>query len=120
MLEAILFLVFVTLIYLLVQVVKRSSWAHPSRKEWLISEGKAYITRVGMKQEVTGEARYEPNIKVHYDVNGITYRKNVRTEDFLKCTQHEWENVARYYPRIFTIKVRYDPKNPQNAFVEWR
>ena len=120
MLEIFIPIVIAILIVVIVQVVRGVPWVHRPQKNWLISEGRAYVTRVSMKQDSSGEVHYEPNIKVLYDVNGVTYRQIIRAADFLKCTQHEWENVARYYPSVFTIKVSYDPKNPKNATLEWR
>jgi hypothetical protein len=84
---------------------------------WPGVEGFVYICRVDTRHDDHGNELAEPGIRCIYQVNQITYILSLERVEFLRCTQHEWENVGQYWPNHFAVRVHYDPKNPQRAVV---
>lgn len=87
-------------------------------KNWPSVEGIVYISMTNAWTDSNGEELSEPAIRCVYRVNHVDYNLTLDGPRFLKCTWREWENVARYWPKQFTVRVRYDPQKPRRAVVE--
>jgi hypothetical protein len=86
-------------------------------KNWLTSDGVVHISRNSTRLDSHGEEYYDPRIVCLYKVNNIPYSITLEYPFSRKCTQREWENIARYYPSGYTVTVYYDPKKPRKAIV---
>jgi hypothetical protein len=115
-----LILLVLVVLFIGVIVVIRGALFRPRRpgKNWMVVEGRVYIYRVHTRPESNGEERPEPGMRCLYQVNNVTYQLTLDDPSYWNCTQREWENIARYYPREFVVRVHYDPRDPRRAVVE--
>ncbi|MFN7932643.1 MAG: DUF3592 domain-containing protein [Bryobacteraceae bacterium] len=68
-----------------------------------------------------GEAStsYATNLVFRYEVSGQTHHSNLRRIGQLAGADEDWaDEIAARYPKGKTLKVRYQPGNPQVAVIE--
>lgn len=116
--DSVLLVVLLGLVAVVVRIAWVSYYTHRPGKNWLTTEGIVFVCRINTHRDSNGEEYFEPRIKCQYKVNDISYTLNLKGQVFWASTQHEWENIALFYPSGYSAIVRYDPKNPKNACLE--
>ncbi len=86
-----------------------------SSKTWLVTDGQV----VNTKLEPTGRSQWKPTIIYTYQVNGVEYKSQRLAFDYFGTYLHsEADEIMERYPVKTSVKVFYDPEQPQESTLE--